>query len=322
MVMSRKAGYLIILLTLGMSLVLQLTGCQLAKKDGALNRKTENLCGVFVTTGPRSTSLNEQALENMDFTASNNKAVTFDEEDWASLYMRTVEGAVSANSSIKFEGADGYFMGLIQSKNKSDQTDSTFVTDSEFHDIKVHVNLTDKGEEKSYETTLSIGTGFHEIVYMNPVYQRRDGTYYTTIGQAMGSLISDQSLGNLYSSTLDNTIANTENSITHFDKITFKVNIAVVDEPKQIFIKEMNPNDELIKNTEYLLSFPEEFVVDRSTEYVIVEEVINRVPDGDYVKRSIYSLGQKDLANELICHLLNFPGENKILNSRSIQFVR
>jgi len=304
-----------------------LTGCQLAQETSTINKNTEILCGVFVTIGSASTLMEERNLEennseDLDFSVNNNGEVTFDDEKWASLYNCKVEGVLSDNgASIQFSGIDGYYMGILQSKAANGDNQNTLMGDNGLHDTKFSVNSTDEGEERSCESTLSLNTEIREVIYVNPVYQRGDGTYYTIIGQQMGFMISYDSSGQVFSQTLDNAITRMDNGTTSFEKDSFKINVAIVDEAKQISIKEMSQNDELIKVTEYLRDDPEKFLVDRKTKYVIVEEVMYNDLKGNYVKRSIYSIEQKPIDNELVTHPCSFAEDNGVIGLKSIEFA-
>lgn len=66
---------------------------------------------------------------------------------------------------------------------------------------------------------------------------------------------------------------------------------------------------------------PDQYVVDNKTKYVIVEEIMYNVLEGDYKKRSIYSLENKNSNNISVNHSFNYPEENSIMGMKTIQFV-
>jgi hypothetical protein len=167
--------------------------------------------------------------------------------------------------------------------------------------------------------TFFVGTEFQDSFYLNPIYQRGDGTYYTIIGQGMGIMGSGSNIGTVYSQTLDNTVTQTVDGKTKTEKDSFKINVEVVDSAEHIVIKEMNQKDELIKCTEYLPGDPEEFTVDANTQYIIVEDI----NDSDVItKRSIYSINKEILETERVSHDWNLINENNIITVKEINFVK
>lgn len=312
---------------IAMLLVTQLIGCkqidfQLAKEDIEMNQNTKNLCGVFVTFGMPERPVTKQESEDVEFTVDSKGEIVFDKDTLASLNTYEVDGTIVDERTIKFGDIEGYYMGLLQLEDVNGEEMRTSMADSGFHDTTFHVNVTPDGNEDICESTISVGTDFHDSVFVNPVYQRGDGTYYTIIGQEMGFSFSGNSIGSVYSQKLDNTITRTENGTTVLDKITLKVNISVVEGVDQIFIKEMNQKDELIKITEYVYDDPEEFKVDSKTKYIIVEDIISSTSNDDKIKRSIYDLAQDDVENEWIIHPCNFMNEDNIISGRAIRFLR
>ncbi len=308
---------IIIRLLLVMFLVTQLTGCQLAIEDATIINKSEKLCGILLTIGSDWPSTLDSSLANMDLNVGKNGKITFDEKRLASINNQEVEGQLIDNSTMKFNGVEGHFMGLIAIE-ENDIISKGLMADPEFHNGKMSVNVTDEGEENSCEITFSVGNNFNQGVHLNPVYQRGDGTYYAIRG-GMGMLITGENVGTTHSQTLDNTFTNTTDGIKKQRKDSFKVNIEVVEPSDKIIIKEMNQIDELIKVTEYGYHDPENYTVEHNTDYIIVEEWENDNLDNP-VTRSIYSM--KNLSNnERISHLWNIPGENNIVIIKEINFI-
>ena len=128
--------------------------------------------------------------------------------------------------------------------------------------------------------------------------------------------------GTAYSKSLDNSYSTTIDGKTTTKKECYKVHIISADEAEQIFIKEMNEEDELIKTTEYFIDSPEEFVVDDNTAYVIVEELMDNYFTGPYVKRSIYSLVQETSTDSTVSHNCHFSEENGIIGLKMVEFKK
>ncbi len=290
--MNKKSCLITAALIISALLTIRLTGFRLAIEDTAMNSSSEKLCGIFLTVGTVIPGMNQQASGS-----------------------HIAEGRLVDNKTIVFGGIDGYFMGLVEIEEENGEKYNGLLADKEFHDGKLSINNTDNGEESSCEITFSVGTGFHQVVRLNPVYQKGDGIYY--LEQGMGFMTSDVSEGAAYSQTIDNTFTETENGETKLRKASFKVNIDVVEPSDSLLIKEMNRKDEIIKYTEYDRNDPDNFTVDRNTEYVIVEEWKGRDTDAK-VNRYIYSMNGS--GGESPCHAWNLTEHNNIVIAKVIQF--
>lgn len=223
--------------------------------------------------------------------------------------------------TVKFDGLEGYYMGMIKIKASNGEYCDTMVSDPGFYDVKYATNVTDTKEEQTCEATLYFSSRFRVDFYLLPVYLTDDGTYYTIPGSAQGASYEGLTSGGSCSQSIDSAITTSSDGNSKTKKNTFIVHEAIVDEAKKTVIKEMNQEDELIKTTEYLQSSPDEFVVDSETAYIIVEEVLNNASKGDYTKRSIYTLQPMDSKESPISHRSNFPGENGVIGQKTIQFI-
>lgn len=321
---NRKCLYILNILLLMSLFAALLSGCQLAKDTSSVNSVTgsakDQLCGVFVTFGYQELPVNQDALLDVDLKTDSNGKLIMDEQELFSTSGNKVEGILSDDkSTLKFEGITGYYMGAVhQDLNGEDSV--VYMGDKGLHESKYAVNKTDDEELRSSEATISVSTKFHEAVNVSPVYIRGDGTYYTLLHQNPGMSFSGSTVGSCYSQSLDNTYTTTIDGKTTTEKESFKVNITVVDETKQIFIKEMNQNDELIKTTEYHKEDPDEFIVGDDTAYVIVEEVLDNDIKGTYTKRSVYSLDKKDMIDNAVMHTCSYTDSNNVVGVKIITF--
>lgn len=321
MTKNRRYLYLPDILLITLLFILPLSGCQLAKETGTAAADRDQLCGVFVTFGRPERPVNEASLSDINVKVNKKGELVIDDQDLKSAFENKVEGTPYDNgSTIRFDGLEGYYMGsLHQDINGEDSIVN--MADKGFHDMKYAVNKTDEGESRSCEGTLSVSTKFHKIVDVNPVYIRDDGTYYTIMGQSTGVSFSGSTSGSVYSQTLDNSFSSTVNGKTITDKDSYKVNVTVTDETKQVFIKEMNQYDELIKTTEYLRDDPEEFIVDSNTAYIIVEETLENSMTDPYVKRSVYSLDKDGMANDKVTHTCGYADADYVIGLKIISFT-
>lgn len=126
----------------------------------------------------------------------------------------------------------------------------------------------------------------------------------------------------MYSQTIRSTTTKTEDQDYNSQKVSFKVNIKIVDPVTQIFIREMNYNNELIKVSEYLPESTYEYVVNPNTKYIIVEDIISNDINDNTINRSLYNIDYNNLDNITISHPCNFLEDNIILAGKSIHFVK
>lgn len=312
-----KGLRIIIRLLLVMFLIIQFTGCQLAIEDATINNNSQKLCGLLLTIGSDWPSTMDSSFDNMDINIGKNGKITFYDKGFASINNQEVEGQLIDNSTMLFDGVEGYFMGLIEIEENGIISHG-LMADPEFHNGKISSNITDEGEEDSCEITFSVDNNFNQSIHLNPVYKRGDGTYYAVKGE-MGIMIPGDSVGLTHSNTFDETFITTIDGMNKKMKNSFKVNVETVEPSDKIIIKEMNQMDELVKSTEYSYDDPEEYKVNPNTNYIIVEEWENDSLDNP-INRSIYSM--RNISNdERISHLWNIPGEKKIVIKKEIHFT-
>lgn len=126
----------------------------------------------------------------------------------------------------------------------------------------------------------------------------------------------------MYSQTISSTTTKTEDGDYNSQKVSFKVNIKIVDPVTQIFIREMNYNNELINVSEYLPESPYEYTVNPNTKYIIVEDIISNDINDNTINRSLYNIDYNNLDNITISHPCNFLEDDIILGGKSIHFVK
>jgi hypothetical protein len=317
---NRKRFYRPAAILLISTFMFLLSGCQLAQETMYTEKGTDELCGVFVVLGYKNIIDCEDKLldNNTKVEMDSNGNLTFKQPN----FPYTVEGKPSEDATtIYFDGLTGYYFGVHVDQDESGNDTNYISGDNGFRDVNIAVNDTDGERSSVNEATICIKSGFTDSVYVNPVYQRPDGSYYTTIGEG-GLGFSGITTGCIFTKTFDTALTNTANGIKTSEKTSYKVNINVVDEANQIFIKEMNQKDELIKTTEYFAGDPDKFVLDSNTEYVIVEEQMKDSAGKTYLKRSVESLGIKDLSNEAVSHNCNFADDSGVVGLKTIEFTK
>lgn len=294
-----------------------LSGCQLAQKDDLTVHKSERLCGIFVTIGLDTSKFYEEQLKNAQFKVNNQGDLEIQTIDPAS---REVEGTMTGDGRINFGAYQGYYMGEGEVIVSNGDKLPTNFADPGFYDVKCSINEKDDGKDSSFEGSIAISRNSDKIIHMNPVYQREDGSIYTILGQSMGYSSSGNASGMVLSQTFSNTTT-TSGSSRHIKKenTSFKINITMVDEAKQIIVKEMNSKDELIKATEYYPDSPDEYVVDSKTCYILVEERNDNKTDN--ITRYVYNLEGVDPKDYYVGHNCHFAGDDAIIGVKHIRFI-
>lgn len=288
-----------------------LTGCQLARESNTIKHSTESLCGLFVTVGDdRVDSFVNQEVK------VNSKG----EIEFSNTFSNNIIEGIMEDGHVKFGDIPGYYMGLVEVDLK-DPMKNCYGADNGFKDVNYAINSMDGIEDNSYKATISVSRKTKKIININPVYVRADGSIYTVLGQSVGYMNTGASSGQIYSETLSDEKASTQGGVVTKEKKAFTINVAIIDEAKQVLIKEMNQDDSLIKTTIYSQKDADDFVVDPNTSYVIVEELMTDISNKDYIARSVYSLENKNLKEEFVSHSCSFPGEGGVIGTKTIRFI-
>ena len=283
--------------------IVTMSGCQLALEKTSSDENTDEICGIFVTIG-QGNSIDKK-----------------------------IEGTVAKDGTANFGGLDGYYMGLVEyydehnesvkgmsAKGLHDNNFSVFVDGSMntmLADGKVDPSI--NIEEQTCEATLYLTSNKRGVSRMNPVYHRKDGSYYIGLSETPGFMFEGNGPGNKLTQTLNKTYTTTEDGKTHTSKINLILHIEAFDEAKQIFIKQMNQNDELIRTTQYFRDDPDIFIVDSAAKYVIVEEDTINAEKGETVNRYIYDL-DKVIDDSEKGHTCHFADEKGVISDKKLQF--
>lgn len=303
------------------SLSLLLSGCQLAlAEDKIAQGGRDELCGVLVTFGDQSIPIDKNEIKDIKVKKENG-VLTLDDSSMSALFSQKVEGRRSDdNYTLTFDGIQGYYLGKIQYTNVNSELESLMTSGEYFNDVKYNVNTSDHESTSSSEATILVSKNFHDMVKVNPVFLRDDGSYYTDLGGGHGSSAIGLVTGTVFTLTLDESNVKTAGDTSSAEKNSFTVRVKVVDAVDLITIKEMNQMDELIKETSYHRDDPSEFVVDPNTSYVIVEELFSDESKACPVKRSIYTID--DNSDSPVNHICHYESENGVILNQTIQFVR
>lgn len=304
--------------------ILQLTGCQLAVTNEGMN--DDELCGVFVTVGNhdmmyQDKTLDEGELKNINISRNKDGTYSLNQDNIFNSHT-TYEGTKMDNDLIEFKDLKGYYLGLNHITLDNGETSKGTTSDPKFSKNHYKVSMLDNGSENTIEGTLYVKNNFNNSLFINPVYQRKDGSFYTILGSSMGVMIRERDSGDSYSQTISYSKNSTVDGKSKTNKISFITNFNVVDVVDHIIIKEMNQNDQLIKETTYLPNDPTEFAIQSNTTYIIVEDHV--IDDSQYsmIKRHIYDVDNNSDNNMSISHPCYFNEDDGIIGGRSIIFIR
>lgn len=303
------------------ALILQLSGCQLAKDDGAAeNTQTrDKLIGVFVTTEPLDLFdmegyLNDH-IHGLDFDDNGNTQVSLDSGH--ADYSRQLNAVYkpSNNNTVGeyiFEGVDG--IAMFQPNITQDGTDASIVNvtqiDPEISDIH-----STAGDTNKLEGTIYVANTKYFAIYCNPVYQKPDGSVYLLSGHGISGDLThgasfSQSLKEDYSSTVDGVSTQTSMEV----RVTVEGRHTV----DKYQLLEMNADNNCVGTQNISAAdIPDSITVHRETDYIIV---INEYTDDDgnlQKERQLFDISREDEP-----HIsLFFPYEDPILTEHYINIT-
>lgn len=280
----------IILLIIVTSLIIGvLSGCTLAREEGSVKSSRSNnqdlLKGAYVVIGFHTSEGGKY------------------------------EGVVNEDGTISFKELEGYYFGL--KTNTLSSGDNTVATANDNTLQECSIDIFSNGNSTTYKITANIfcNYNFKNVLCLYNVFQRPDQSYYCekTTSNAMIDEVGVS--GSISVKSSNKSVNNDKEKEESFE---FILNFAKSDETITTRIKEMNAKDERIKTTTLPQTYGNEFITDKDTSYVIVEEVVKQDSDSPS-KRSIYTLNDRS-EDEILSHTLFYPAKNNILIPKIIQF--
>ncbi len=217
------------------------------------------------------------------------------------------EGIPGEDRIYTFEGVEGHFLGIFE---EEDQAGSYvhFANDGSFGEVKAETKVTDTETLNRLEAVVMVDLGLQEPVYLNPVYQRGDGTVYAELSGSGyllgGALGGGEVYGTTYSSRETKEYQGKAETDARELSLALKAGLPV----KTLRILEMDGENRLLGIQEISREMGE-VPLRRETAYVIVEEERR---DGS-LKRSLYDVEQGTGNQESIVHKVYYPGEDGIL---------
>ena len=262
--------------------------------------KQERLCGVLVTVGDAGEGLRqEESLEGSTFSS-------IQELEEALSAPAAAEGTRREDGVYTFAGVDGHFLGIFE---EEDQEGSCvrFANDGSFGVVKAETKVTDTGTLHRMEAVVMTDTGLREPVYLNPVYQRGDGTVYVQLdggGYLLFGAAGGEVFGTSYSSTNTREIRGKQEVNTTELAVSLQAGVPA----ETVRLLEMDGENRLIRTQEISREM-KEAALHEETAYVIVEE---KRRDGSLM-RSLYDTGQDTENEDGFLHKVYYSGTDGIL---------
>ena len=283
-------------------IICTLTGCQLALESEGANKSGDRLIGVFITTeyldlfdfeGYLSDNFNSFHGGEIDLAGSD--AQNYQGRLYADLVPRTLineeTGETAVTHEYVFNGIEGILF-CVPAIRETDAENSYIATMSDPAICDGHTDIFAGDDENRVSingTIFVTPSGSMKTYYLNPVYQSAGGNVYAVTGN--GFMVNNEaySEGSVYSETLDAETAITENGKVKKDSVSIKISLSVMFAPEKIVILQMGPDNALVLRTEYEPgAMPEDFKLDASTAYFIVEAHKRDDAGNIIVSREIY----------------------------------
>ena len=309
--------------------VLLLSGCQLAREETG-SRGADKLCGVLITTQNQVDAWRasqkagpEDSAESVELTQGQMKQLLNGETE---IFLDSreisggwqVEGIPGEDGEYVFQGLEGASLmaGLYQEDENGGYT--YYTANGVFQDLHYNSHTSDQGETSSSEGTIYMGEKADVTLYMNPVYQRQDGSIYVLLDSTAGYWNSGQtSPGVVYSKSIKEENTQTVVGNTQTEAREFTVHFAVGQEVRAARIKEWSREDTLLGETEVFRGL-EKLRLREDTAYVVVEE---EREDGT-VKRSIYTWEPEKAENGELTHTFYYQNEEGLLEGEVVCFEK
>lgn len=291
-------------------LLLSLSGCRLAREEGAQAQSHDRLVGVFVT---------EEHLDLFDFEAyfqdhanaliSGGKTVIEDTQGYEQRIYANME-----KGGCVFEGLDGI---LFASYAFREENVSGYRNAPE-NRVSGQVSL----EESETDTVLSMdGTiyisdkiGYAQYFY-NPVWQDGEGRVYLTAGTGLSSNVTE-GMGMKNWHDISDEFSLTVNGQTQSYRADIRIAIEAITLPERCRICYMDENHQKLAEEIFTPEeMPPQLTPPESTAYLVLEGIGQRKDGTEFVSRQIFSR-EEDAVLEIY-----IPEENHICIKSNTQIL-
>lgn len=256
-----KTGKRLLTLLLALAGALTLTGCQLAREDGA-SGNSDALAGYFLTREP----VDPADGGALDSVKQGRFYATWEEgPDEMVCTFGTLEGEWLYSLCVSND--EGTY-------RTSDASEGIVVTGH-------HYSVTDEGNRVIIGGTLYCSpAGLKEdtILYLNPVFQQADGQVYLIPGDSF-YLGGGTEEGQLWSQTMTTTTLQ-DGTVT---ETTVTLEIEALYRPEAIVVMALDEESQLLSRTEYLPGQAPEVLFPGSAAAFLLVETRKTAPDGTAV---------------------------------------
>lgn len=290
------------------SFILGITGIVKINRNAEIEKESTDkpyLVGMYVTTEPVDGYVDKGGYwSSTSFQSNGTDTFTGKNRNGNKIYAKRVTktdveestGEEIITDEYVFEGIEGYGLYAFKVKNPEIQEEeyTSLSFNSGFCDVTLFSYAV--GELSDYpgsddlenltEATMYI-TKKDVTIYKNPVFQEPDGDVFL-VPADMGEYIGGSILGEKITLTTEDVEKKVQNTgITRVFTTKVVLNIVTAAEMKEIRIAEYDVSDKIIASKTYNPSeLPDDINVQKDTEYLMVEEVMER--DGkEIVNRKI-----------------------------------
>ncbi len=282
------------LAVLGIALVIgvisTLSGMCLAEPNSTEDEKPDQLIGFLITEGTWSS---QDIFQTSSDEAARVYATNIPEQDSAE-----VTGISDKNLPVSFEGIEGPFcFYVIDEFYELDErmSTSTQYADNSVFDSCFSYNVTDQEVAIAIEGSVAVLPSeiSDESYFVHPVFQGEDGRVYV-IPEHSGINAPMVGMSNSYSISNQSTINDSGIETSSGNSVT--VTIYGKYPPVSITILQMNDKNEVISRLDCEPGqLPETLVTEKSTEYLIVEEIVTGAEGLPIVNRTVINHGEEIL---------------------------
>jgi hypothetical protein len=278
------------------------SSCQLARENAGAGMEEERLIGIFITTEPLDLfdfegyiNDNLRRFQGGNILINERNAQKYQGRLYAVLVPRVLTNEETGETVLTheyvFEGVEGilYCAPSMQSADGVTGYVSA-VTDPAISNGHANLSFGDDENSLSLEGTLfAIPSNKAIVYYFNPVYQSSGGDVYSVTGSGFTVSTETYSEGSIYSQTLESATTVTENGRAKTERMSVKISISVMFAPERITIVQMNPDNAVVKLTEYKPEkMPKEFTLEANAAYFIVETHKQDNRGNTIISREIY----------------------------------
>lgn len=187
-----------------------------------------------------------------------------------------IEGKIDEKGMVSFDNVYGY-----QLRMKKDKDMWSSEASQEMIDVGLNVHKKDEKEEWNVEGTLYIASKQKTFrAWLYPIYQKKDGSVY--LDAEKGATAAFEDLRNGASSSLS--ISNDNGT----EKYQYKVNYKGIDTLCSVDVLEMNAENQLIKKSDSVDMKEQTMVLQKNTNYIIINEHWKKRDGNTYIKKKIY----------------------------------